>query len=67
MTVTEIRKIARNLGVKTSKLRKDELILAIQTEEQNFPCFGTAIDGDCDQVECIWRKDCFVAAKKLTN
>jgi hypothetical protein len=62
MTVTEIRKIARTLGIKTAKLRKGELILAIQTEERNFPCFGTALGGECDQGGCCWREDCLKPA-----
>lgn len=62
MTVTEIRKIARTLGIKTGKLRKGELIQAIQNEEQNFPCFGTALNGECDQGACSWREDCLKPA-----
>jgi len=67
MQMQEIRIIAKDLGLKTSRSTKVDLVRSIQAAEGNFGCFATAIDGDCDQVECIWRKDCFVAAKKLTN
>ncbi len=58
MTVTEIRKIARTQGIKIGKLRKGELIKAIQIEENNFPCFGTPLGSECDQADCSWRGDC---------
>lgn len=56
--IAEIRTIARALDIKTGKLRKNELIQAIQNHEGNFPCFGSAIDGVCDQYGCLWRLDC---------
>jgi hypothetical protein len=58
MTKKEIVKIAMDLGIKgVSRLRKAELVRAIQKHEGNYPCFGTA-DGYCDQMDCLWRKDC---------
>ena len=67
MHMQEIRNIAKTLGVKTAKQSKLNLIRAIQTAEGNFNCFGTAVDGVCDQIQCIWREDCFVAVKKKAN
>ena len=57
MKMNDVRKKASELGVKSIKRGKSELIRAIQTAEGNFPCFGTAA-GDCDQHGCCWRKDC---------
>ncbi|MDJ0655895.1 MAG: hypothetical protein QNJ40_17145 [Xanthomonadales bacterium] len=65
MIVQEIRKIAKGLGVKSGRLKKAELIRAIQRAEGNFDCFGTAHLGVCDQDSCVWRKDCFTEARKL--
>lgn len=65
MTVREIREIARQQGIKAGKLRKSELIKAIQREEGNFDCFGTAGGGHCDQLGCIWRDDCFKEADSV--
>jgi hypothetical protein len=45
------------LGIKTSNLRKSELIRSIQRAEGNFDCFGTAEDY-CDQINCLFLQDC---------
>ncbi|MGD8926471.1 MAG: SAP domain-containing protein [Thioalkalispiraceae bacterium] len=67
MQMQEIRNIAKEVGVKASKLKKVDLVRSIQTAEGNFSCFATAYAGDCDQTNCIWRDDCFAAARKLAS
>ena len=62
MNLQEIRAIARQYHVNSSGLSKTELIHEIQRQEGNFDCFGTACDGVCDQMGCLWREDCFAAA-----
>lgn len=58
MKLSQIEKKARSLGIKDAwKYSKKELIRAIQRQEGNFPCFGTATDY-CDQMSCFWREDC---------
>ena len=57
MTVKELQKMAKELGLKTVGLRKAEVIKAIQKSEGNFDCFGTATDY-CDQMNCLFRMDC---------
>jgi len=58
MTRKNILRMAAELGMKgVSRLRKAELIRAIQKHEGNYPCFGTA-SGYCDRHDCIWRDDC---------
>jgi hypothetical protein len=57
MTVKELRAIAKDMGIRTNKLRKAELIRAIQLAEGNFDCFGRAEDY-CDQLHCLFRRDC---------
>ena len=57
MTVRELQKMAKELGIKPAGLRKGELIKSIQKTEGNFDCFGTAID-HCDQLGCLFRGDC---------
>ena len=64
MNMQQIRVIARNNGVKASRLSKIKLEQAIQQVEGNFDCFATAVAGICDQLDCRWRSDCFTAAKK---
>lgn len=57
MTVKELQKMAKVLGVKTVGLRKGELIKQIQKAEGNFDCFGSAT-AYCDQMNCLFREDC---------
>ena len=58
MNMQEIRVLAKDLGIKSSRMKKAELIQTIQLTEGNFGCFSTAITGACDQADCLWREDC---------
>jgi hypothetical protein len=62
MKVTEIRAIAKSLGLQVGKRSKPELIRAIQIAEGNFDCFSSAGKNECDRMECCWRDDCVVTA-----
>lgn len=64
MNMQEIRGIAKDLGIKASRLNKVDLIQTIQKSEGNFSCFASATHGECDQVNCSWREDCFAVAQK---
>lgn len=59
MNLEVIRRIAKSHNLHPGKRSKAELIRAIQSEEGNFSCFGSASDGECDQTACSWREDCF--------
>ena len=61
MNVKEIQKMARDLGLKTTKLKKAEMILMIQKEEKNDECYGTSKVTSCGQDDCLWRADCVKA------
>lgn len=65
MNMQEIREVAKSYAIKTSRMSKMNLIKAIQLSEGNFNCFATPTTGECDQLNCAWRGDCFAAAKKL--
>ena len=58
--IKEIREMAKQLGVRSARMRKAELIQAIQRAEGNFDCYGTSTKEECDQEECLWREDCFM-------
>lgn len=62
MELEHIRAIARSHQISPGKCSKTELIKAIQSEEGNFDCFSTAYGGECDQVGCCWRQDCFASS-----
>ncbi len=57
MNMTEIKEKAKQLGIQVGKMKKVDLIRAIQSKEGNFPCFETAKDY-CNQLTCAWRKAC---------
>lgn len=61
MQIQAIRSIAKERGISAGKLGKADLIRTIQRAEGNFDCFGSAIDGQCDQMFCRWREDCLPA------
>lgn len=67
MKIAEIQVIARDKGIKPGKLNKQDLIRTIQRQEGAFDCFGTAYDGVCDQMSCVWREDCFTSARKALS
>jgi hypothetical protein len=58
MTLKQVKDIARQKNVKVGNMKKETIIRAIQRAEGNFDCFGTAVAGICDQMNCMWRKDC---------
>jgi len=57
MDMTLIKEKAKQLGIQVGKMKKVDLIRAIQSKEGNFPCFETAKDY-CNQLTCAWRKAC---------
>ncbi len=67
MNMQEIRVLAKGMGIKTARMSKVNLIQSIQLAEGNFNCFASALNGECDQLQCKWRDDCFKAAKKQAN
>jgi len=58
MKTQGIRSIAKEMGVKSARMSKGEIIRAVQEAEGNIPCFGTARDGYCDREDCAWKEDC---------
>ncbi|MFA7347917.1 MAG: hypothetical protein WCZ86_09175 [Desulfurivibrionaceae bacterium] len=57
MKMLDIKAKAKDLGISPGKMKKEELIRAIQEREGNFPCFGSAME-HCSQEDCCWREDC---------
>jgi hypothetical protein len=57
MIVKDIKKIAVQKGISPQKMKKAEMIRAIQVQEGNFPCYETAKDY-CDRQDCLWQEDC---------
>ena len=58
MNMSQIKTVAKERGVKPGKLRKVELIRAIQKAEKNPQCFNLNFSQECGQEQCFWREDC---------
>jgi len=63
MNIQQLRTIAQQHQIDAAGLSKTEIIHKLQRQEGNFDCFASATDGECDQFDCLWREDCFKAAK----
>jgi hypothetical protein len=58
MGMPEIRMKAKALGLTSGKMKKADLIHAIQIAEGCLPCFGKS-GGQCSYTDCCFVKDCF--------
>ncbi len=58
MKVNDIKEIARQRGINPGKLRKVDLVRAIQMDEGNPVCYMTGYKNECGQLNCLWREDC---------
>jgi hypothetical protein len=58
MKIDELKEIAKRHGIKTGKMKKADLVRAIQGAEGNPQCFETGISPECGQDACLWREDC---------
>jgi hypothetical protein len=64
MNMQEIRAFAKSRKIDYVGLSKIDIIRKVQLKEGNFDCYGTAFDGECDQVNCTWREDCIEASTR---
>jgi len=67
MHIQTIRSIAKERGIKASRMSKAAIIRTIQRSEGNFDCFGSASEGICDQRQCVWRDDCLTSNNKRSS
>jgi hypothetical protein len=58
MKLEEIKEIAKRHGIKAGKMKKADLVRAIQAAEANNQCFDTGASSTCGQDGCLWREDC---------
>ena len=63
MLVKEVKSIAVKKGVKPGKMKKAELIKAIQIAEGNDSCFKGIISKNCKETGCLWYGDCVTKSK----
>ena len=56
-SLQQIQKMARQKGLSNiNRMKKAELIRAVQTAEGNSPCYQRI--SDCGQMDCLFRGDC---------
>lgn len=58
MKLEDIKTIAKQHNIKVGKLKKADLIRAIQQAEGNEVCFEAGRAAECAQDDCLWRSDC---------
>lgn len=58
MKLDKVKAIAKERNITAYKLKKAELIRAIQCAEGNEACFETGKASKCEQHACLWREDC---------
>lgn len=58
MGISDIKIKAKALGIDGGKMKRTELIHAIQKAEGCAPCYGRS-NGSCPWTQCCWRGDCF--------
>ena len=58
MKTDDIKEIAKQHDIKVGKLKKAELVRAIQLAEGNDVCFESNQAAECGQTDCLWRADC---------
>ena len=58
MTFNEIKKMAKESGINSYRMKKTEIIRAIQRAENNIDCYGTERVANCNEDACLWRGDC---------
>ena len=58
MKIQDIKAIAKKINVNAGKMKKTDLIRAIQAAEGNNACFATSSVQTCGQMTCLWSADC---------
>jgi hypothetical protein len=58
MNWVESRNYARSRGVNPGKMKKMNLIRAIQAAEGNPTCYGSERKAHCPETKCLWEFDC---------
>jgi hypothetical protein len=58
MKLQEIKEMAQRMEITAGKMKKSDLIRAIQKKEGNADCFESGVSSECGQHGCLWSGDC---------
>jgi hypothetical protein len=50
--------MAKDMGINTYRMKKVDIVRAIQKTEGNIDCCGTERVKVCQEDSCFWRDDC---------
>lgn len=67
MKFNEIRKIAKGMQINTYRMKKTDIIRAIQKLENNIECYGTERIKNCNEDKCLWRDDCLSLSEAVKS
>jgi hypothetical protein len=59
MNLSDIKKMAKGMGLNTHGMKKIDGVRAIQRAENSIECYGTERVDRCHEDGCLWRNDCF--------
>ena len=62
MKFQQIQKMAKDMGIKTYRMKKTDIIRTIQRKENNIECYGTDRVDNCQEERCCWRSDCLASS-----
>ena len=65
MNFNELRKMAKQMGINSHRMKKLRIIRSIQRAENNIECFGTQRVENCCEHACLWRNDCIALNSHL--
>jgi hypothetical protein len=67
MDFNAIRKMANTMNINTYRMKKVDIIRAIQRTENSMECYGTERASNCDELTCLWRDDCLSVNHKRNS
>ena len=67
MRFQDIKKMAKDMDIYTYRMKKTDIIRAIQRAENNVECYGTDRVDSCQEQSCLWRSDCLTLNNRKDN
>jgi len=62
--IQALQVMAKKMGINTFRMKKAEIVRAIQRAEYNMDCFSTPRVEYCGELLCLWRDDCLLLNNK---
>jgi hypothetical protein len=62
--IQALQVMAKKMGINTFRMKKAEIVRAIQRSENNTDCFSTPRVDHCGELLCLWRDDCLLLNNK---